>query len=434
MPCRVVVQCVQLTLPYNNPMHRDTLTKLQLAKLNALLEEVRRSNPFYQRKLAALPPGQITSLPAFAALPFTTKQELLDDQAAQPPYGSNLTYSQENYVRYHQTSGSHGVPLRWLDTAASWQWCLELWRIIFGMAGVTARDRLFFPFSFGPFIGFWAAFEGACKLGHMCIPGGGMTTLARLRTILENDITVVCCTPTYALHLVETARKEHLPLNPSPVRALILAGEPGASIPATRERIADGFGARVFDHWGMTEIASLGMECQENPGGFHLLETECIPEIIDPATDQAVPPGQEGELVITNLGRWGSPVLRYRTGDRVLADPRPCPCGRNWLRLLGGIRGRTDDMVIIKGNNVYPAMIEAVVRRFPEVMEYQIQVEGNATRTHLKVLMETSTAVAVQVAEALRDAYLFRPEVIAVPPGTLPRSEMKAQRWVRKIE
>jgi phenylacetate-CoA ligase len=415
-------------------MHRDTLTKLQLAKLNALLKAVRAANPFYQQKLSAWRGERLSSLAEIDALPFTVKQELLDDQAAYPPYGSNLTAPLEKYVRYHQTSGSRGVPLRWLDTAASWDWFLECWRLIFAAAGVTAQDRLFFPFSFGPFIGFWAAFEGACRLGRLSLPGGGMTSLARLRTILENQITLVCCTPTYALHLIDTARKENLLLAASAVRALILAGEPGASIPATRERIEAGFGARVFDHYGMTEIGSLGAECAENPGGFHLLETECLPEILDPTTGQPVPLGQEGELVITNLGRWGSPVIRYRTGDRVIADPQPCPCGRPWLRVQGGIRGRTDDMVIIKGNNVYPSMIEAVVRRFPEVSEFQIRVNSSGPQTQLQVVIEAAgdgSAVARRVAEALRDAYLFRPDVIVAPPGSLPRSEMKAQRLVR---
>jgi phenylacetate-CoA ligase len=290
-------------------------------------------------------------------------------------------------------------------------------------------DRLFFPFSFGPFLGFWAAFAGAARLGHFVLPGGGLNTGARLRFLLDNGITVVCCTPTYALRMAEVAAQEGLDLAGSPVRMLILAGEPGGSIAGTRQRIEAAWGARAFDHTGMTEIGSLGIECRENPGGVHLLETDCIAEIIDPETGRLVSREQEGELVLTNLGRWGSPLLRYRTGDRVLADPEPCPCGRVWLRLAGGIRGRTDDMLIVKGVNVYPSAVEDVVRRFATVDEFRLVVAAGLT-----VELECAAPpprLAEEVAAAVQTALLFRPEVRLVAPGTLPRPEMKSRRVVR---
>src|SRR5262249_40288293 len=154
--------------------------------------------------------------------------------------------------------------------------------------------------------------------------------------LLDNEVTVVLCTPTYALRLAEVARDEQIDLAASSVRALIVAGEPGGSIPATRQRIESAWGARVFDHYGMTEIGALGIECPEHPAGLHLLETECIAEVIDPETAGLVPPGQVGELVLTNLGRLGSPLIRYLTGDLVKIDPKPCPCGRSFMRLDGG--------------------------------------------------------------------------------------------------
>jgi phenylacetate-CoA ligase len=249
---------------------------------------------------------------------------------------------------------------------------------------------------------------------------------------------LVCCTPTYALRLADVARQEGIDLATSPVRALIVAGEPGGSIPGTRRRIEDAWGARVFDHCGMTEIGSLGIECQPNPGGLHMLETECIPEVIDPTTGAPIPPGQEGELVLTNLGRWGSPLIRYRTGDRVLADPAPCPCGRIFLRLKGGILGRTDDMIFIRGNNVYPSALEDIIRRFPEIEEYRIEVDQSGPQTSLRLALETQPSPpASQLVDLVRDAVRnelnFRPEVTLVPPGSLPRSEMKSQRVVRKM-
>lgn len=419
---------------------RGALARLQLEKLRLMLREILPSNPFYARKFSA--PGvdasSLSSLADLARFPFTTKQELVDDQAAHPRYGSNLTYPLERYCRLHQTSGTKGKPLVWLDTPQSWQWFMNCWQIKYQVIGLTPKDRLFFPFSFGPFVGFWAAFEGAVRLGNLCLAGGGMTSIARLRFMLEHEATVVCCTPTYALRLTDVAREEGIDLAAGPVRALIVAGEPGGSIPSTRKLIEDGWGARVFDHSGMTEIGSATIECPANPDGVHVLETEFIPEVIDPASGKTVVPGQEGELVLTNLGRWGSPLIRYRTGDRVMVDPSPCPCGSNWMRLKGGIRGRVDDMIFIRGNNVYPSTLEDIIRRFPEVAEYRIVVDQTGPVPSLLVQLESKQAAAnVELAERVRDAIraelLFCPEVALVPQGTLPRPEMKSQRVIRKL-
>lgn len=389
--------------------------------MRQLLPAISR-NPFWARKV-----GEGVG---FEKIPFTTKQDLIDDQEAHPPYGTNLTHPRDRYVRLHQTSGTKGRPLRWLDDRESWDWVLECWRQIYGIVGLKSEDRLFFAFSYGPFLGFWAAFDGAQRLGRFCLASGGMTTIARLRMILENAITVVCCTPTYALRMAEVAEAEKLDLAQSPVRMLIVAGEPGASIPSTRARIEAAWGARLFDHYGMTEIGSLGIECPEHPGGFHLLETECIAEVIDPASGGIVPPGVEGELVLTNLGRVGSPLLRYRTGDRVVADPKPCPCGRPFIRLRGGILGRADDMLIVRGTKVYPSALEAVVRRFSEVDEFRIVLAGSELKLELE-LRAGAADPSTRLVDAVRSELLFRPEVAIVAVGALPRAEMKSQRVVR---
>ncbi len=398
-----------------------------------LLERFKEHNRFYQTKLRHLSTKHVD----WQEVPFTTKSELLEDQAEHPPFGQIHGLPSADYVRLHQTSGSRGRPLRWLDTPASWQWMLNNWRLIFQLAEINSNDRLYFPFSFGPFLGFWTAFEGASKLGCFCVPGGGMTTLARLQMLLELKMTVICCTPTYALRMLEVGQAEGLPLQSSSVRALILAGEPGASIPSIRERIETGWNARVFDHYGMTEIGPLGMECLQNPGGFHLLASECIVEVIDTATQAPTPHGEEGELVLTNLGRWGSPLLRYRTGDRVIMDVELCSCGRHWPRVRGGVLGRTDDLILIRGNNVYPSMIEAIVMRFPMITEYRMIVEDAAGLTQLRIEIETATDAPSQItsdlADAIRNEYHFRPEVIRVSPGTLTKSEMKSSRLIRRI-
>jgi phenylacetate-CoA ligase len=304
---------------------------------------------------------------------------------------------------------------------------------MYRIVGITAADRLFFAFSFGPFLGFWTAFDAAGQLGCLCLPGGGMSSAARLRFLLDNDVTVVLCTPTYALHLAETSQQQGVPLAGSSVRALIVAGEPGGSIPATRARIEETWGARVFDHSGLTEVGPVAIECPEAPGGLHVLEGHHVAEVIDPDSGQPAPPGQVGELVMTNLGRLGSPLLRYRTGDLVQPDPRPCRCGRTFLRLDGGILGRVDQLIHVRGNNVYPSALEAIIRRFPEVAEYRIKVDRSGALTALRLEVEPRSVdagkeVAAQIGDAIREQLLFRAEVTVVPPGSLPRHEMKAQR------
>ena len=289
-------------------------------------------------------------------LPLTTKAELNADQAANPPWGTALTEPLERYTRYCQTSSTTGRPLRWIDTNESWQWLLDCWKAVYRAARVGPGDRVFFPFSFGPFLGFWAGFEAGCQMGFHCIPGGGMSSQIRLALIESVGATVVCCTPTYALRLAEIAEHERplRPLAESTVRMLIVAGEPGGSIPPTRERIERSWGARVIDHHGLTEVGPVSFECWEAPGYLHANEGEFIAEVLDPVTSRPVADGEHGELVVTNLGRTASPVIRYRTGDIVVRRLTPCACGRTWARLEGGILGRADDMVNIKGVNVYP--------------------------------------------------------------------------------
>jgi phenylacetate-CoA ligase len=421
--------------PEQDVADRDALGRMQGQRLRTMLVEILPGNAFYAERFARaqLKPADIQTPADLARLAFTTKSELLADQVDHPPYGSVLTYPLERYSRMHQTSGTSGQPLRWLDTAQSWSWCLDCWRRIYDIVNIRRDDRLFFPFSFGPFLGFWTAFEEAGRRGLFILPAGGMSSAARLRHVLDHAITVVLCTPTYALRLAEVAREEGIDLASSAVRALIVAGEPGGSVPAIRERIESAWGARVYDHSGMTEAGPLMIECNGRRGGMHVLETECIAEVIDPGTGLRAPDGEPGELVLTNLGRWGSPLLRYRTGDLARIDPDSCPCGRIELRLKDGILGRTDDMIHVRGNNVYPSAVEALIRQVPEVAEYRVEVDPGDPLPSLNVEVEpapTAPAAAVvdRVDRAIRDGLLFRARVVAVAPGSLPRFEMKARR------
>jgi len=411
----------------------STLRTLQEERWTRLLSE--GLSPFLKQKWAeqGVVWESVRSLHDLPRLPLITKEALMQDQLAASPYGTNLAKPVSSYVRLHQTSGTTtGQPLRWLDTPTSWDWILRCWQSIYDIVGITANDRFFFPFSFGPFLGFWAAFEGAARRGCLVLPGGGASTIARLKFLQDNQGTILCSTPTYALRMLDVAHEEGIRLNHSSVRMLILAGEPGANIPATRKKIEQGWGARVIDHWGMTEIGPLGIECHEQPGGFHLLEEECIAEVLHPETLQPVTPGEEGELVITTLGRVHSPVVRFRTGDRVRLDPNPCPCGRPWKRCIAGVLGRTDDMINIKGNNFYPSMIEEIVRGFSEIDEFQAVFDNRrpgvmVLRLELRHDVAGKT-IKEEVIERFRNVYQFKPEIELVSPGTLPRSEMKSRR------
>jgi len=424
---------------YHDPdvetLDREALDGLQRRKLGELLRQVLASNAFYVRKFAGLRFDSLTD--ALARLPFTTREELQNDQREHPPYGSNLTFPPDHYIRLHQTSATAGqAPLRWLDTADSWNWFKNCWHMIYCAAGVQSGDRLLFPFSFGPFVGFWAAFETAIDMGCLTMATGGMTTTARLHMILDNAATVIGCTPTYALRMAEVAASEGIDLAASPVKALIVAGEPGGCIAATRTRMESAWRARVFDHTGMTEIGSCSFECVEAPGGVHIIESEFIAEVINPETSGAVSDGTVGELVLTNLGRVGSPLIRYRTGDQVRMLRERCACGRWFARLEGGILGRTDDMLLIRGNNVFPAAVEEVVRGFP-IVEFRITAKQGLSLTELRIEIEPSPGTdgcgtARKLSEAIRDRFNFRPVVAAVDPGTLPRYEMKSRRLIRE--
>ena len=398
----------------------------QLDRLNALLADILPHNRFYAAKLAGLTPPLDWS--DFASLPFTTKAELVADQAAAPPLGTIATYSPERYLTYHQTSGTTGRPLRILDTRESWEWWTECWQYVYRGAGVTDRDRLFLAFSFGPFIGFWAAHAAGRRLGAMGIPGGGLDTKARLQMLAGAQATVLLSTPTYALRLAEVARETGLDLPTLGIKATIHAGEPGASIPSIRDRIERAWGAACFDHAGATEIGAYGYTCAAQTG-LHVIESEFIAEVLDPETGAAANPGDTGKLVLTNLGRAGWPVIRYRTGDLVKAGGHACECGRTFLLLPGGLIGRADDLMVVRGINIYPSSIEAIVRDF-DVDEFRIVRTRRHQMEEILVEVEATEDAARALADALSQRLAVRILTRAVAADTLPRFELKARRVV----
>ena len=424
-------------------MDREELKEMQFKKLKQMINELYGKNKFYTNKWKAAginSPDDIKTWDNFYQMPFTRKSELVKDQAEHGPYGSNVTYSLDKYVRYHQTSGTTGKPLKWLDTETSWDWFAKCWAYVFKGAGVTEKDRIFFPFTFGPFIGFWSAFEAARKIGALAIPAGGQDTNTRLNAIIENQPTVIACTPSYALRLAEVAAAQGLDMAKSSVTKTIHAGEPGASIPSTKEKLQKSWGALCYDHHGMTEMGAVSFECQLQPGAIHLIESEYISEVVDPETDLPCADGESGELILTNLGRWGMPNIRYRTGDRVIMNTNRCECGRSFSRIHGGVIGRVDDMLIIRGVNVFPSALENIVRCYPEVAEYLIEVRKVKEMDELKLKLELDESrlselringIIGQIVEDVRNKLQIRVDTEHCCSGSLPRFEMKAQRVVR---
>jgi phenylacetate-CoA ligase len=414
---------------------RGELEALQLRKFQAMLAALWERNLFYTSKMktAGLEPGDVRSLVDLAGLPFTKKEELLADQAAHPPFGNNLTYPLEEYIRYHQTSGTTGAPLRVLDTAEDWDWWRRCWGFVLSGAGLTSADRLFIAFSFGPFIGFWGADEGARGIKALVISGGGRDSSQRLELMRATEATALCCTPTYALRLVEVARETDFDLGTLSVRTTIHAGEPGANVPATKRRIEEAWGAKCYDHAGASEVGAHSFECEAQPGGCHVTESEFIVEAINPGTGEPVQLGEQGELVITNLGRTGFPIIRYRTGDMVRLGTERCACGRTFARFDGGILGRADDMLIVRGVNVFPGAVENVIRHFQEVDEFRVTVstvrEMGVVDIEVELRDGADPAVVTEIEKGIVATLSLRPTVRQVSAGTLPRFELKAKRF-----
>ena len=397
---------------------------MQLERLRNGLREVLKGNQFWRDRLV-----DVQGWDDFERLPLTGKGDLVSDQRINPPFGSNLTYALDRYVRMHQTSGSSGdQPLRWLDTQESWDWWLRIWSDhVYRAAGVTPMDRVFFAFSFGPFIGFWSAFGGAERVGALAISGGAMTTEQRIRSLRDLGATVLLSTPTYALRMALRAQELGLDLATSEIRVTIHAGEPGASIPGTRDAIEAAYAATSFDHTGMTELGPTGHSCAQRDG-IHLIESEFIFEVLD----ERGRPAEAGELVGTNLGRWGMPLIRYRTGDQVVASREACSCGSPYLKLAGGIRGRVDDMLTVRGVNLYPSQIEEIVRRHAGSSEFVIERRSVEQMDEVMVVVEEAPGLSVERLEAdLRQALGVRLGCRVVPAGSLPRTDLKSRRIVQ---
>jgi phenylacetate-CoA ligase len=407
---------------------RPQIESVQLQRLNQVLRAA-SENPFYRDRLGSLR-LPLRSLDDLSELPLVSKSDLVADSPGDP--GRIFSLPRESYTRFHQTSGTSGHPMPVLDTADDWRWWLNCWQHVLHAADVLSTDVAMMAFSFGPFIGFWTACDALVRAGALVIPGGGMSSEARLQMIIDHRCTLVCCTPTYALHLIAVADKLSIDLKSTSVTRLIVAGEPGGSVPAIRSRIEAGWNATVIDHSGASEIGAWGFGSRDG-AGLHVIETEFIAERLcfdelnpkgRPASD-----GEEAELVLTGLGRLGGPAIRYRTGDSVRGTHQhDHPC--RFLFLDGGVLGRSDDMMVIRGVNVFPSSIESIIRSLDPTAEFRMVVTKRGDLDRLAVEAELTESQCGELAEMFQKRLAMRVDVSPVAPGSLPRFEAKSNRLV----
>ena len=408
-------------------LDRQDLEAIQVLKFNDLLRRILPDNQFYATKFTSCPQA-IRSLGELRAFPCTTKADLIPASPTTSPFARNRTYAVDHYQYLHRTSGTHGHPLLVLDTADDWRWWITTWQYVLDAAGVTHEDRAMMAFSFGPFIGFWSANDALRARGAMVVPGGGLSSVARLELLLASAATLVCCTPSYALHLAEVAQAHELPIDQSNVRALIVAGEPGGNLPVFANRMARAWHADIIDHAGATEVGPWSYANQQRTG-LHIIESEFIAEFLRPGSEEPAADGEVAEIVLTSLGRCGSPVIRYRTGD--LARPsRDGQDDNRFVFLEGGVLGRVDDMTTIRGVNLYPSSVERVLGDFEDIAEYRLTASRRGSLDHLTLEVEVPGEQAPRIAEHLRSRLGLNVEVTAVAAGSLPRFEHKGKRFV----
>lgn len=433
--------------PYWNPktetLPKEQLRALQLKKLQLLVERAWHTSPFHRRlyEKAGASPDRIRSLDDIQRLPFMTREEWMANQAEKPLFGDLITRPQHDAIRYHLTSGTSGrQPLRVLDSRKDWSWIADMWCYGFWGFGIRPADTVFFAFSYGSFIGFWGAHYCCEKIGCLTLASGNMTTEQRVKQIVEMGATVVCATPTYALRMGQTAEKMGIDLRKDGrVRRVVVSGEPAGSIPAVKKMIEEMWGGKCGDTAGMTEIGTIMIfECDHQPGGPHIIEDHFVEEVLDPDSGRPVGYGERGERVVTSFGRGFIPLIRYRTKDLVCKVPHTrCGCGRTGDLYEGGILGRVDDMKLIRGTNVYPRAVEAVVREHAEVEEFQIvitRVDNVQDEITVKIELKPGLddcwpRLQAQLGKDLADAHEgLRFNVELCKQGELPRFELKAKR------
>jgi phenylacetate-CoA ligase len=422
---------------------REEIEALQLERLEKQVAYLDQNSSYYQGifRKEKIKSEDFKSLDDLKRIPFIDKYMVGESQERHPPFGEFLSVQEREIVKYFRTSGTTFHPRNFGYTFSDW-WdiTVEVMARMKYSTGVRPEDRVFIAFPYSTFISLWTSHYACEKIGCMVIPGGGTSTKERLNLMKSMKVTVLCATPTYAYHLANVARDEGLDLRDIPLKLLHTGGEPLASVPGSRSRLEEIWHAKAFDQYGASEgYAPAGGECSEQ-NGLHFTEDVLIPEILNENGEQ-VAPGERGELVFTNIISKAMPLLRFKTGDMVIYDDEPCACGRKSIRIT--VIGRTDDMIVIKGTNVFPAMLEEMVKRCPElssefmilldeiegVYELILQVEPNGP---VKFSPAEEEAAKEKLVGMVRENLRIRPIVQVMEPESLPRFEVKSKRVIDK--
>jgi phenylacetate-CoA ligase len=429
--------------PILETLPREKIQALQLKKFQRILEWAYDKSPFY-RKLyqdAGLEPGDIRALEDIRKVPKIEKDMMREVQQREPfPYGDMLSVPLEQVTVFRQTSGTTGIPVYQADTWQDWEWFSESWCYILYAQGYRDTDRVFIPFGYNIFIAFWAGHYAAEKLGCEVVPGGVLDTQARILKMQELKCNAFMATPTYVLGMADAAINK-LGIDPArdlSIQKITVAGEPGGSIPTTKKRMEEAWGAKVYDHIGATEIGAWSYECTEQPGGLHVNEALFLVEIEDIETGEIITePGREGKMIITALDRIAKPCIRFDSKDVIRWADYECGCGRTFRLIDGGVVGRADDITKVKGVLLAPTAIEEVVRSLSELGdEYEVVVSKRGDIDNILLKIEIlpgkegeQESILFRLKDQLRVKTNLGYQIEVHPFGSLPRYEVKAKRF-----
>ena len=428
--------------PVLETLPHERLRDLQFKKFKRIFRWAYDHSRFHRALYdkAGITPHDIISFDDIRHVPQVEKSMMRDIQRKDPfPYGDALCVPLEDVTEFRQTSGTTGQPVYQPDTWTDWEWWAESWSYILWAQGYRPKDRVFIPFGYNVFVAFWAGHYACEKMGCEVVPGGVLDTKARILKIQELEATAMMATPTYVLGMAATA-KNKMDIDPSEmtINKITCAGEPGAGIPTTKKRMEAAWGARVYDHAGATEIGAWSYECQAQPGGMHVNEALFLVEIEDVETGEIIEePGTRGKMIITALDREAQPCIRFDSKDIIEWDRDPCPCGRTFRLIKGGVVGRADDITKVKGVLLAPSAIEEVVRGVDGLSdEFEVIVDkrGDVDRITLKVeLMPGRQDMRQTIEGRLKDQLRLKTNLgynlEFYDYETLPRYDVKARRF-----
>ncbi len=432
-------------MKYWNPiietLDDEHLESLQLIRFKEIFEYAYKHsksyNELYNEKNVNL--HAIKNIEDIAKVPIVNKDFFLKKISNNNIYGGSIAVHSDDIVYYHQTSGTTNKPLSQPDTLNDWYWWAECWALMLWAQGVRKTDKVLVAFNYNLFIGFWGGHYGCEKIGTEIFSMGGSTSEQKIEKILEQGITCIITTPTYAFRLSEVAKSMDLDLKKTKVNKIICAGEPGALIPATKAAIEKIWGAKVYDHIGATEVGAWGFECNENPGGIHINEGMFLVELLDIKTNEPInEPDKYGYLVITSFYRKGRPSIRFNTQDIACWQYEKCNCGRSFRILKNGVQGRMDHLLKARGTLVTPAVIEQIVNT-EELLtnEYQIVI-GKENYSSLDLIVELSEKnqkhrlekLKSDLSDSIYKVTQLKFNIILKEKGELSSNELKSKRII----